>query len=278
MLKVKYLVLVIILALIASVLRGAINIKLFCRGIDSTVACSDGFREINMSDEERKKLCYKVLDNGEVARIAGINEAVLEEIVFNNIYGDDAPYIFRYIIDKEVLQSCISVYQSIFADIRYFPVADDIIKGVETTFDNSWGSGRSYGGDRTHQGTDIMSGNNIRGYFPVLSITDGVIENVGWLELGGYRVGVRSPSGAYYYYAHLCEYAEGIEEGAQITAGTVLGTMGDTGYSQVEGTTGNFDVHLHMGVYYGDDEVSYNPYNMLKILEEHKVGFASDGS
>ena len=34
-----------------------------------------------------------------------------------------------------------------------------------------------------------------------------IVEKCGWLELGGYRVGIRSDKGAYMYYAHLAQYA-----------------------------------------------------------------------
>ena len=47
---------------------------------------------------------------------------------------------------------------------------------------------------------------------------------------------------------HLDSYAD-IEEGDTIQAGDLLGYMGDTGYSKTEGTTGNFPVHLHVGIY-----------------------------
>ena len=81
---------------------------------------------------------------------------------------------------------------------------------------------------------------NVRGIYPVYSMTDGVVENIGWLRLGGYRIGIRSPSGAYFYYAHLAEYAKDFQIGETVSAGTFLGFMGDTGYSDVEGTTGEF--------------------------------------
>ena len=77
------------------------------------------------------------------------------------------------------------------------------------------------------------------GYYPVVSMTDGIVESKGWLELGGCRLGIRAPHGAYFYYAHLDSYAD-IEEGDTINAGDLLGFMGDTGYGTEEGTRGNF--------------------------------------
>lgn len=39
-----------------------------------------------------------------------------------------------------------------------------------------------------------------------------------------------------------------IKEGDQVQAGEMLGFMGDSGYGE-EGTTGQFPVHLHLGIY-----------------------------
>jgi len=57
--------------------------------------------------------------------------------------------------------------------------------------------------------------------------------------------------------------------------------MGDTGYSAVEGTKGNFDVHLHLGIYLypgTSEEVSVNPYWILKYLEERRYSYIEAGS
>lgn len=167
------------------------------------------------------------------------------------------------------------MYQMFLDDIGCFPVAEDFKGGETTSFDNSWGGVRTYGGKRRHEGTDIMTSNNKRGYFPIISMTDGIVEKKGWLPQGGYRLGIRSPKGAYYYYAHLHSYAETLKEGDIVQKGDLLGRMGDTGYSEVEGTVGNFDVHLHMGIYidYMGKEMSVNPYYVLKHYENKKIKF-----
>lgn len=100
-------------------------------------------------------------------------------------------------------------------------------------------------------------------------MTDGYVENIGWLNLGGWRIGVRSPSGGYFYYAHLSDYARDFQPGEQIRAGELLGFMGDTGYGP-EGTQGLFPVHLHLGIYFTSEEgkeISVNPYPLLRILD-----------
>lgn len=168
----------------------------------------------------------------------------------------------------------LSACQAVWDDLVYFPVASSGSPDTDVTFEDSWMFDRTYKEDRGHEGTDIMSTENKRGILPVVSMTDGVVQNKGWLELGGYRIGIRSPHGAYFYYAHLDSYAD-IEEGDEIKAGDILGFMGDTGYGTEEGTRGKFPVHLHLGIYIYDDdkEISVNPYPALKYLEDKRLGF-----
>ena len=168
----------------------------------------------------------------------------------------------------------LSACQAVWDDLTYFPVAVSDDPDIGVTFEDSWMFDRTYKEERGHEGTDIMSSVNKRGVLPVISITDGVVQNKGWLELGGYRIGIRSPHGAYFYYAHLDSYAD-IEEGDEVKAGDLLGFMGDTGYGTEEGTRGKFPVHLHLGIYiYNNDrEISVNPYPALKYLEDKRLGF-----
>lgn len=142
----------------------------------------------------------------------------------------------------------------------------------EITYEDSFGTARTYGGERSHEGTDLMYSLNERGVVPVVSMTDGYVKNIGWLKLGGYRVGILSASGMYYYYAHLDSYAPGLAEGKEVHAGEFLGMMGDTGYGEEEGTTGQFPVHLHLGIYYYDNqgnEISINPYSFLEYIGQN---------
>ncbi|WP_310602805.1 M23 family metallopeptidase [Anaerosporobacter sp.] len=188
-----------------------------------------------------------------------LSESMLEEIRKTNLY--------RKLYER---------YKIVLSDIRYFPVPEDLKKKYAVSYENSWGNPRSYGGNRRHEGTDIMAKVNKRGLYPIVSVSDGVVEKKGWLEQGGYRIGIRSENGAYYYYAHLYSYAPDLEIGDTVLAGQFIGFMGDTGYSKIEGTTGNFDVHLHFGIYYMEDgeEISVNPYYILNYLEHNKLSYA----
>ncbi|SFR96080.1 M23 family metallopeptidase [Anaeromicropila populeti] len=184
-------------------------------------------------------------------------------------------FFYQYGPCKAVYKKYLNMYTIILSDIKYFPVPEDITGKATTNFEDSWLGERTYGGKRQHEGTDIMASNNLRGYFPVISMTDGVVEKKGWLEQGGYRIGIRSPAGAYFYYAHLYRYEDGIDTGDTVKAGQVIGYMGDSGYSKVEGTVGKFDVHLHLGIYidYQGEEMSVNPYFLLKYFEGKKKKF-----
>jgi murein DD-endopeptidase MepM/ murein hydrolase activator NlpD len=167
--------------------------------------------------------------------------------------------------------------KAIFSDLKYFPVPILQQENKDITYCNSWSELRNYGGNRRHEGTDIMAGNNIRGHYPIISMTEGTVEKLGWLEQGGYRIGIRSPSGGYFYYAHLASYAQNLSIGDAVIAGQLLGFMGDSGYGS-EGTVGKFDVHLHLGIYVNTEagEMSVNPYYILKILEKNRTIFVSD--
>ncbi len=113
---------------------------------------------------------------------------------------------------------------------------------------------------------------NKRDYFPVVSMTDGIVTSVGWLELGGYRVGITSPGGAYFYYAHLSSYA-GIKEGDPISAGDVIDLWEIRDTVKEKGQQESFPVHLHLGIYIYKDgkEISVNPYAALKYVENRKI-------
>lgn len=171
-------------------------------------------------------------------------------------------------------QKLKKAYETVFSDLKYFPIPLSQNEDTpDVAFENGWGDERTYGGDRKHEGCDIMGTERERGFYPVVSMTEGTVEKVGWLEQGGWRLGIRAPAGAYFYYAHLYGYSRQWAEGDHVEAGELLGFMGDTGYSAVEGTTGNFPVHLHLGIYLKTDhneEMSINPYWILKYMQKKR--------
>lgn len=186
------------------------------------------------------------------------------------ILREDIAFVKKY--KKEDFEKIYRYVYAAWNDLEQFPVGKIAsLPDADVSFADSWMQSRTFGGDRGHEGCDIMASVNERGIYPIYSMTGGTIENIGWLRLGGYRIGVRSDSGAYFYYAHLAEYAREFELGERVEAGTFLGFMGDTGYSDTPGTTGMFDVHLHLGIYLNDEsgtEFSINSYPMVQYLYE----------
>lgn len=189
--------------------------------------------------------------------------------------------IFNQVLPEQSIRGEFEEYrdtvEGVWEELTWFPVpVSNTNESAAVAFQNTWMAERNYGGKRSHEGTDIMAGIDESGYYPVVSITDGTIEQIGWLEKGGWRIGIRSLNGNYYYYAHLASYAKDWTPGTYIQAGEILGYMGDTGYGP-EGTTGQFPVHLHLGIYVplgADQEMAVNPYWMLKYLENKKLSYS----
>ncbi|WP_171903766.1 M23 family metallopeptidase [Cellulosilyticum sp. I15G10I2] len=176
-----------------------------------------------------------------------------------------SPEGINTLLNDSLYETASHIYSQFIYDLVCFPLSSK----KKYSFENGWKQARSYNGARQHYGIDIMDPQNTPGQIKIFSITDGVIESIGWNEVGGYRVGIRSNGGAYFYYAHLNENPSHIQKGDAIFAGDYLGDMGDTGYGK-EGTRGKFPVHLHVGIAVkakGNDEFWVNPYYILRYLE-----------
>ncbi len=244
---------------------------------------SERFRQQNISDENLEYLeklssqlsvpPIRILAAAMASNRYQLSGRELEDLDQETFEGLEA-YLHKHY--KKEYEKLLVQYGKVWQDVKYFPVPKSKTNQDATvSFENSWMYERNFGGKRGHEGTDLMASVNQRGYYPIISMTDGVVEKIGWLTKGGYRIGIRSPSGGYYYYAHLYSYAEDFKEGDTIQAGQLIGYMGDSGYGE-EGTVGQFAVHLHVGIYFnGEDgkEISVNPYPVLKYFEEKTLQY-----
>lgn len=140
-----------------------------------------------------------------------------------------------------------------------------IAKGYGYNHYDDFGVGRNYGYNRKHLGHDMMA---LVGT-PVIAVESGVVEEAGWNQYGGWRLGIRSFDGMrYYYYAHLRQnrpFAEGIERGKTVMAGEVIGYVGRTGYSRKENVNGITESHLHWGLQLVFDEAEKEGVNQVWI-------------
>ena len=136
------------------------------------------------------------------------------------------------------------------------PVAGVLATSLVPTFHEARG-----GGSREHEALDILAPRGT----PAVAVEESRVEKLFTSERGGLTVYLFDPSGQYcYYYAHLDRYADGLQEGAQVKRGDVIGYVG---------TSGNADPnapHLHFAVFELTPEKQWwkgtpvNPFPLLR--------------
>lgn len=160
-------------------------------------------------------------------------------------------------------------YQEKYGLKAFLPIA----KNYSFSHYDDFGNARSYGFKRTHLGNDLMGSIGT----PIIAVESGIIENIGWNQYGGWRIGIRSfDTKRYYYYAHLRKnhpYAEGLEEGMTVKAGDVIGYLGMTGYSTKENVNNINVPHLHFGMQLIFDESQVDSPNEIWIDVYHIIEF-----
>jgi murein DD-endopeptidase MepM/ murein hydrolase activator NlpD len=112
-----------------------------------------------------------------------------------------------------------------------------------------------------HEGNDIFAEPGT----PVLSVTAGRVERIGWTFYSGWRVGVRADDGRYWFYAHLGGFEPGLAVGDRVSPGERLGTVGNTGYGADPGHDDEFTYHLHIGIQ-KPDGAWIDPYPLMRRL------------
>lgn len=147
-----------------------------------------------------------------------------------------------------------------------FPVIGDVY------YSDTFGAPRS--GGRTHEGTDIMSVDGVKGR-PVVAAADGVVD---WIGSECCYLAIDHGAGWETWYIHLDNdtpgtddglgwgIAEGIEVGTPVVQGQVIGYLGDSGNAEDAGA------HLHFEI--RQDGVAINAYPYLleaPVLESPTV-------
>lgn len=159
-------------------------------------------------------------------------EAKLALYYFNTVYLDDgsvAP------LESETLP------KEYLATIAH-PVPGGTIK-------NGWYDPRSHR-TRLHVGTDIR----MPAKTPILSATDGIVTNIGYLPIPGNYVVVRDSYGYEYHYYHMYELSTFVREGDSVKQGQQIGIVGSTGNSVA--------YHLHLGIVTPEGKY-INPYDVF---------------
>lgn len=271
----------IFLLLFSSLLLGQIQRRLATDCLPDHVLESEDFRQLKLSPENYEKLLERCggqrqfLGRKTAAAMVAADFDLSEKMLPDK---DRCERTERLLLRfcREEYRNLQSAYQALLEEPMVFPIPEREGEKEEIGYEDSFLAPRTYGGNRSHEGTDLFGAVTLRGYYPVLSVSEGIVEQVGWLPLGGYRIGIRQTRGVYYYYAHLDSYARKWKEGDTVHAGELLGFLGDSGYGE-EGTKGQFPPHLHFGVYLKTEEkeeLAVDPYWLLKTAEKNKRKYA----
>ncbi|SHJ71206.1 M23 family metallopeptidase [Paramaledivibacter caminithermalis] len=179
------------------------------------------------------------------------------------------------------------IYSKVFDDLRVGPIPEkkeiykwnkenkkwkkEEEKQYSYTSVDDFGAVRTYGGERSHEGNDLIADMGT----PIVTMTDGEITRLGWNEYGGQRIGITSSKGTYFYYAHMDRYEDGIIKGKRVKAGDVIGYIGNTGYG-LPGTRGKLIPHLHVQIGFKMGRFTkgytwFNPYDIVKFLDDYRI-------
>jgi len=183
----------------------------------------------------------------------------------------------------------------------YHPIG----KGFWYSCFDDFGMSRGYGFKRRHLGHDLFGSTGA----PVIAVEGGTITELGWNRYGGWRIGIRSESvhdssseefsqshseeeavigtftypARYYYYAHLRKdrpFATGLKKGDKVTAGQVIGFLGNTGYSTKENVNmKQGKPHLHFGIQIifdpsqedGNGEIWIDCHTLCRFLSRNRA-------
>ncbi len=111
------------------------------------------------------------------------------------------------------------------------------------------------GGD--HYGNDIFAAKGT----PIVAPRAGQVVKSGYSGVSGLRVTLRDACGWHYFHAHLDTIAPGIGVGANVAAGDLLGTVGNTG--NASGTS----PHLHFSIYPDSYNSGIDPFPYLQAVD-----------
>ena len=140
-----------------------------------------------------------------------------------------------------------------------------------SSFADTWGAARADVG--WHHGVDIFA----RLGAPVVAVADGTLLSVGWNRIGGRRAWLRDRDGNYFYFAHLSGFAEIATDGAQVSAGTVIGFVGNTGDAQGTPYHLHFEIHPKSLLQLGYDG-AVDPFGYLSTWQREAVSHQHDAA
>ena len=164
------------------------------------------------------------------------------------------------LLAKQIQMAAVRAGSSVVGGGFVFPIAGP------HSFSDTFGAPRMFGTAyaHLHQGTDIFAASGT----PLVAVERGVVFSMGSDVLGGTKLWLQGASGTKYYYAHLSAFAEGMADGTVVTAGQLVGYVGNTGNAATTPAHCHFEVHPGGGP-------AVNPYPLLKIVDDAQKQIAA---
>ncbi|MCR5609816.1 MAG: M23 family metallopeptidase [Lachnospiraceae bacterium] len=222
---------------------------------------SDNLNNIDLIEKNREYLKYGYLNI-----LDDMDRNVCSDVIPVSIFkGAGKSIMINKIKDKVTGLICSNiknVYRSIADEISYFPIVLLNSDNYEMNYKDLWAYNVYL------DGCNIVLNDKTDGKYPVISITNGNIIHIGWEEISGYMVEVKSENGNFYKYSHLHSFDSSIKKGDNIKAGQLLGFVGSSGNGEY-GTSNKYTTHLNVSIHTNvkNNDISINPYFILKYLE-----------
>lgn len=221
----------------------------------------------NFSDLVRRHQLVQAVIDSDRARIANYTRAreaageglaaIVAELDAKRVQRDvallTAAGAESVVLAKQVQVSAVQAGGAVIGGGFVFPVAGP------NSFADTFGAPRMFGTSyaHLHQGTDVFATWGT----PLVAVERGVLIKVGTDVLGGTKLWLVGASGTRYYYAHLSAFAPGVEEGLVVSAGDVVGYVGNSGNAISTPAHVHFEVHPNGGA-------AVNPYPLLRIVAD----------
>ena len=163
----------------------------------------------------------------ETEKLANLIESASEAVFFSRVARDQALIEFE----------AFSAGSEVFISGVVFPISGT----VSLPLIDSYGFPRAPGtpDSHWHEGIDIFAPRGT----PLVATESGVVNRVGVARLGGKKLWLTGDSGVDWYFAHLEEFAPGLQNGQRVEAGDLIGYVGDSG--NAVGTPPHTHMELH---------------------------------
>ena len=153
------------------------------------LACKNGGNFKNFKSATLDDLVAK-LKNGETI------ESLTSSMKFYDYYYESYSAVLDGFIGNYFIETAndgdSKTYEEKYGLKAFLPIA----KNYSFSHYDDFGNSRSYGFKRTHLGNDLMGSIGT----PIIAVESGIVENLGWNQYGGWRIGIRSLNSKRYYY------------------------------------------------------------------------------